>query len=198
MVGRNTQGVRLIRTGDDEQVVGLQRIDEVDEDDLEDVVVEGEASEATSEQQRLINLRQTMSKIFNFSAGPAMLPAEVMLQAQEEFLQWNGTGVSVMEFSHRDPAYVKMAQEAEQDLRELLSVPDDYHVLFLQGGGRGQFSAVPQNIAAKTDTVDYLDCGTWSGYAIREAEKYVSQVNVVGAAEQTEQGKRIQPAVNGN
>ena len=135
-----------------------------------------------------------MSKIFNFSAGPAMLPAEVMLQAQEEFLQWNGTGVSVMEFSHRDPAYVKMAQEAEQDLRELLNVPDDYHVLFLQGGGRGQFSAVPQNIAAKTDTVDYLDCGTWSGYAIREAEKYVSQVNVVGAAEQTEQGKRIQPA----
>ena len=87
---------------------------------------------------------------FNFSAGPAMLPKAVMRQAQEELLNWNNTGVSVMEFSHRIRRGVKMARQAEQDLRDLLAVPDDYEVLFLQGGGRGQFSAVPQNIAAKT------------------------------------------------
>ena len=98
---------------------------------------------------------------FNFSAGPAMLPKVVMEQAQSELLNWNNTGVSVMEFSHRDPAYVAMAKQAEHDLRDLLNVPDGYEVLFLQGGGRGQFSAVPQNIASKTSTVDYLDSGIW-------------------------------------
>lgn len=131
--------------------------------------------------------------VFNFSAGPAMLPKAVMQQAQAELLDWNGTGVSVMEFSHRDPAYVRMAREAEQDLRDLLSVPAGYDVLFLQGGGRGQFSAVPQNIAEKTATVDYLDSGIWSGYAIREAQKYVARVNVVAGKIETEQGKAIAP-----
>ena len=130
---------------------------------------------------------------FNFSAGPAMLPKAVMRQAQEELLNWNNTGVSVMEFSHRDPAYVKMARQAEQDLRDLLAVPDDYEVLFLQGGGRGQFSAVPQNIAAKTATVDYLDTGIWSGYAIREAQKYVREVNVAAGTVETGNGKAIAP-----
>ena len=91
-----------------------------------------------------------MSQLFNFSAGPAMLPVDVLKQAQEELLNWNGQGVSVMEISHRDPVYVHMAREAEQDLRDLLNVPDDYEVLFLQGGGRGQFSAVPQNIFEKS------------------------------------------------
>ncbi|RUO77634.1 3-phosphoserine/phosphohydroxythreonine transaminase [Idiomarina seosinensis] len=134
-----------------------------------------------------------MSDLFNFSAGPAMLPKEVMQQAREELLNWNNTGVSVMEFSHRDPAYVKMARQAEQDLRDLLNITDDYEVLFLQGGGRGQFSAVPQNIAAKSATVDYLDTGIWSGYAIREAAKYVSKVNVAGGCLETGKGKAIAP-----
>jgi phosphoserine aminotransferase len=133
------------------------------------------------------------NSVFNFSAGPAMLPKVVMEQAQSELLNWNNTGVSVMEFSHRDPAYVAMAKQAEQDLRDLLNVPDGYEVLFLQGGGRGQFSAVPQNIASKTSTVDYLDSGIWSGYAIREAQKYVGAVNVVAGNQETGQGKAIAP-----
>ncbi|MBT43708.1 MAG: phosphoserine transaminase [Idiomarina sp.] len=133
------------------------------------------------------------NSVFNFSAGPAMLPKVVMEQAQSELLNWNNTGVSVMEFSHRDPAYVAMAKQAEHDLRDLLNVPDGYEVLFLQGGGRGQFSAVPQNIASKTSTVDYLDSGIWSGYAIREAQKYVGAVNVVAGNQETGQGKAIAP-----
>jgi phosphoserine aminotransferase len=133
-----------------------------------------------------------MSDVFNFSAGPAMLPVDVLKQAQEELLNWNNQGVSVMEMSHRDPAYVRMAREAEQDLRDLLDVPDDYEVLFLQGGGRGQFSAVPQNIAAPDSTVDYLDTGIWSGFAIREAEKFVAKVNVAGQVKEGVKGKEIQ------
>src|SRR5690554_1752404 len=132
-----------------------------------------------------------MSAPFNFSAGPAMLPAEVMKQAQEEFLNWKNLGISVMEISHRDPVFVQFAEQAEHDLRQLMSIPDNYRVLFMHGGGRGQFSAVPQNIASPTDTVDYLNCGIWSDFAIREAEKYVQRVNVVGAAVQTEQGKAL-------
>jgi phosphoserine aminotransferase len=133
-----------------------------------------------------------MSDVFNFSAGPAMLPVDVLKQAQEELLNWSNQGVSVMEMSHRDPAYVRMAREAEQDLRDLLDVPDDYEVLFLQGGGRGQFAAVPQNIAAPDSTVDYLDTGIWSGFAIREAEKFVAKVNVAGQVKEGVKGKEIQ------
>ncbi|RUO81373.1 phosphoserine transaminase [Idiomarina tyrosinivorans] len=132
-----------------------------------------------------------MSRVFNFSAGPATLPEEVLKRAQQELLEWNGLGLSVMEISHRDPEYVRIAQQAEQDLRDLMAVPDDYHVLFLQGGGRGQFSAVPQNIAGPEATVDYLDTGIWSGYAIREAKKFVGKVNVVGSTEQRAGGKAI-------
>ncbi|MRJ40721.1 MULTISPECIES: 3-phosphoserine/phosphohydroxythreonine transaminase [Idiomarina] len=132
-----------------------------------------------------------MSAPFNFSAGPAMLPAEVMQQARDEFLNWNDLGISVMEISHRDPAFIRLAEQAEQDLRDLMAIPDQYKVLFMHGGGRGQFSAVPQNIAAADATVDYLNCGIWSDFAIREAQKYVRHVNVVGAAVQTDQGKAI-------
>lgn len=121
-----------------------------------------------------------------------MLPVDVLKQAQEELLNWSNQGVSVMEMSHRDPAYVRMAREAEQDLRDLLDVPDDYEVLFLQGGGRGQFAAVPQNIAAPDATVDYLDTGIWSGFAIREAEKFVAKVNVAGQVKEGVKGKEIQ------
>ncbi|RUO65354.1 phosphoserine aminotransferase apoenzyme [Pseudidiomarina planktonica] len=132
-----------------------------------------------------------MPALYNFSAGPAMLPAEVMQQAQEELRNWQGSGISVMEISHRDPAFMRMAEQAEQDLRELMTIPEQYHVLFMHGGGRGQFSAVPQNIAAPDATVDYLNTGVWSDFAIREAGKFVKHVNVAGGVEQRAEGKAI-------
>lgn len=128
---------------------------------------------------------------YNFSAGPAMLPAPVLSKAQRELTNWRGLGISVMEISHRDPVYVQMTEEAEQDLRDLMSIPDNYSVLFMHGGGRGQFSAVPQNIASVDATVDYLDSGIWSQFAIREAQKYVDQVNVVARVTETPAGKAI-------
>lgn len=130
---------------------------------------------------------------FNFSAGPAMLPAPVLKKAQKELCDWQGLGISVMEISHRDPIYVRMTEEAEQDLRDLMGVPDNYTVLFMHGGGRGQFSAVPQNLATPDATVDYLDSGIWSQFAIREAQKYVQQVNVVAKVGETADGKAIPP-----
>ncbi|TRW50526.1 3-phosphoserine/phosphohydroxythreonine transaminase [Aliidiomarina halalkaliphila] len=131
--------------------------------------------------------------IFNFSAGPAMLPAPVLKKAQHELLNWQGLGFSVMEISHRDPIYVKMTEEAEQDLRDLMQIPDNYSVLFMHGGGRGQFSAVPLNIATPDATVDYLNSGIWSGYGIREAKKYVQVVNEVACVETRAEGKTIPP-----
>ncbi|MFU8783748.1 3-phosphoserine/phosphohydroxythreonine transaminase [Aliidiomarina sp.] len=135
---------------------------------------------------------------YNFSAGPAMLPAPVLQKAQRELIDWQGLGISVMEISHRDPIYVQMTEEAEQDLRDLLAIPDNYSVLFMHGGGRGQFSAVAQNIAAPDATVDYLNSGIWSGYAIREAKKYVAQVNEVAQVAETPLGKAIPPVSEWN
>ena len=135
-----------------------------------------------------------MTAPFNFSAGPAMLPRAVLERAQEELRSWRGSGISVMEISHRDPAFMQMAFQAEQDLRDLMAIPQNYQVLFMHGGGRGQFSAVPQNIAAPNATVDYLNCGIWSDFAIREAQKYVAKVNVVAGVIDTDQGRAIAPA----
>ncbi len=87
-----------------------------------------------------------MAQIFNFSSGPAMLPAEVLKQAQQELRDWNGLGTSVMEVSHRGKEFIQVAEEAEKDFRNLLNVPSNYKVLFCHGGGRGQFAAVPLNI----------------------------------------------------
>ncbi|MGX5914080.1 3-phosphoserine/phosphohydroxythreonine transaminase [Aliidiomarina sp. Khilg15.8] len=133
--------------------------------------------------------------MFNFSAGPAMLPAAVLQKAQRELLDWQGQGVSVMEISHRSPEYVQMAGQAEQDLRDLMSIPDNYAVLFMHGGGRSQFSAVPQNIADANATVDYVNSGSWSQIALDEARKYVGQVNVAATPQDTDQG-RAMPAVD--
>jgi len=113
-----------------------------------------------------------MSKIFNFCAGPAMLPEAVMQQAQSEFCNWQGSGVSVMEVSHRSPEYIALAKQAEMDLRELLSVPDNYKVLFCQGGGRGQFAAVPLNLLGDKLDADYILTGQWSKSAVVEAKKH--------------------------
>jgi phosphoserine aminotransferase len=113
-----------------------------------------------------------MSKVFNFCAGPAMLPAEVMATAQQEFINWQNTGSSVMELSHRSGIYIKMAATAEADLRELMSIPDNYKVLFCHGGGRGQFSAVPLNLLPAGKTADYIVSGSWSKAAAAEAANF--------------------------
>ena len=110
--------------------------------------------------------------VFNFGAGPAMLPRAVMEQACEEFFDWCGTGVSVIEISHRSAEFESMAAESEQDLRDLLAVPDDYDVLFLQGGATSQFAMVPLNLVPPDGTADYLRTGHWSDKAIADARRH--------------------------
>jgi phosphoserine aminotransferase len=124
-----------------------------------------------------------MGRIFNFSAGPATLPLEVLEQARDEMLDWQGRGVSVMEVSHRSKAFIKVAEQAEADVRELLGVPADYAVLFLQGGATQQFAQIPMNLAAPDQVVDYVVTGQWSKKATGEA-KVLRKVNIVadGAA----------------
>ena len=114
-----------------------------------------------------------MSQVYNFSAGPAKLPAEVLKQAQEELLSWQGLGTSVMEISHRSPEFMAVAQESECDLRDLMAIPDNYTVLFMHGGGRGQFAAVPLNLATKGQPAMHLVSGSWSKASVVEANKYI-------------------------
>jgi len=109
---------------------------------------------------------------YNFCAGPAMLPVAVMQQAQQEFINWHGQGCSVMEISHRSKPFMTLATEAEQDLRDLLAIPAHYKVLFMHGGGRGQFSAVPLNLLQSGKTADYITSGAWSLAAVEEAQKF--------------------------
>ena len=109
---------------------------------------------------------------FNFSPGPATLPDEVLAQARDELLDWRGSGASVMELSHRSKAFSNCAAEAEADLRELLSIPANYRVLFLQGGATAQFAAVPLNLTSTTGVADYLNTGHWSQGAMHEAQRY--------------------------
>jgi phosphoserine aminotransferase len=118
-----------------------------------------------------------MARVFNFSPGPAVLPVEVLEQARAEMLDWQGTGMSVMEMSHRGKAFISIAERAEADLRELLSIPSSYKVLFLQGGAMGQFAAVPLNLASPDATLDYVNTGAWSKKSIGEAKRY-AKVNV--------------------
>ena len=113
-----------------------------------------------------------MTRIFNFSAGPAMLPAEVLARAGDEMLDWHGTGMSVMEMSHRGKEFISIADEAEADLRELLAIPSSYKVLFLQGGATLQFAQVPLNLLHGKGKADYVVTGEWSKKAIKEAKKY--------------------------
>ena len=120
-------------------------------------------------------------RIFNFSPGPAVLPLEVLEQAQAELLDWHQSGMSVMEISHRGQAFMQVAAEAEADLRELLSIPRNYKVLFLQGGASAQFALVPLNLTAPQSTVDYVNTGHWSHKAITEAGRYC-KVHLAGDA----------------
>lgn len=123
-----------------------------------------------------------MSKrLFNFCAGPAALPEAVLQRAQAELLDWQGKGLSVMEMSHRSDEFVAIAQQAEQDLRELLVIPDNYKVLFLQGGASQQFAQIPLNLMPEGGSADYIDTGIWSRKAIDEASRF-GNVNVAGSA----------------
>ncbi|MFL0168038.1 MULTISPECIES: 3-phosphoserine/phosphohydroxythreonine transaminase [Clostridium] len=122
-----------------------------------------------------------MSRVYNFSAGPAVLPEEVLKEAAEEMLDYNGTGMSVMEMSHRSKAFEGIITEAEKTLRELMSIPDKYKVLFLQGGGSQQFAMIPMNLM-KNKVADYIKTGQWSKKAIAEAEIY-GKVNVIASSE---------------
>ena len=126
-----------------------------------------------------------MGRVYNFSAGPAVLPQEVLQQAADEMLDWHGSGMSVMEMSHRGKEFISIYEAAERDLRELLAVPDNYRILFLQGGGIGENAIVPMNLVgrkAQPAVVDFIHTGSWSGKSLREARKYCT-VNVAATSE---------------
>ncbi len=125
--------------------------------------------------------RTHVSRVWNFSAGPAVLPPAVLERARDELLDWQGSGISVMEQSHRGKRFIDMAAQAEADLRTLLAIPDDYAVLFLQGGATQHFAQIPMNLAATGDCADYIDSGHWSTKAANEASPYV-KVNVAASA----------------
>ncbi|MDO3721929.1 3-phosphoserine/phosphohydroxythreonine transaminase [Marinobacter sp. chi1] len=123
-----------------------------------------------------------MSRAYNFCAGPATLPEAVLNQAREEMLDWRGTGMSVMEMSHRSDEFVQIAETAERDFRELAGVSDDYAVLFMQGGASSQFATIPLNLLPEGGSADYVNTGIWSKKAIAEAKRY-GDVNVAASAE---------------
>lgn len=133
-----------------------------------------------------------MRKIFNFSAGPAMLPEEVLLQAQADMLDWQGQGVSIMELGHRGALFQDLAQQTEADLRELMHIPKNYHVLFMTGGATAQFAMVPLNLFDGTSAskADYIDTGIWSKKAIAEAQRY-GAVHIAASVQQKNQLKFI-------
>jgi phosphoserine aminotransferase len=120
-------------------------------------------------------------RAFNFSPGPAVLPLEVLEEARDELLDWDGSGMSVMEISHRSKTFVEVATRAEFDLRWLMSIPPNYKVLFMQGGASAQFSLVPLNLSAPNSTADYINTGHWSQRGITEAARYCT-VHVAGDA----------------
>ena len=121
-------------------------------------------------------------RVFNFSAGPAVLPEQVLQRAADEMLDWHGSGMSVMEMSHRGKEFIGIANKAETDLRTLLAIPDNYKVLFLQGGAMAENAAIPMNLLGSKTKADYVNTGEWSKKSIKEAKKYCS-VNVAATAE---------------
>lgn len=122
-----------------------------------------------------------MSRVYNFSAGPAVLPEEVLREAADEMLDYRGTGMSVMEMSHRSKAFAGIIQEAEADIRDLMQIPDNYRVLFLQGGASQQFAMIPMNLM-KNKVADYIVTGQWAKKAYQEAQKY-GKVNKIASSE---------------
>lgn len=125
-----------------------------------------------------------MSRVYNFSAGPAVLPEEVLKAAADEMMDYKGTGMSVMEMSHRSKAFEEIIQTAEADLRELMQIPDNYKVLFLQGGASQQFAMIPMNLM-KNRVADYIITGQWAKKAAQEAEKYGKVNRIASSADKT-------------
>ncbi len=126
-----------------------------------------------------------MTCVYNYSAGPAVLPREVLQQAAEEMLDWHGSGMSVMEMSHRGAEFISIYEAAVRDFRELLGVPDNYKVLFLQGGGLGENAIVPMNLIGRKSqpaVVDFIHTGSWTGKSLKEAQKY-TKVNIAASSE---------------
>ena len=128
------------------------------------------------------NLQNNYRKIFNYSAGPSLLPDPVLTQIEQDLWNWNNTGSSIMEISHRSEAFIDLLNETRINLRKTMSIPDNYHILFLHGGARGQFSAVPLNLMNKKKQADYIDSGYWSKLAIDEAQKY-GDINIACSGE---------------
>ncbi|CAG0952213.1 phosphoserine aminotransferase [Burkholderiales bacterium] len=124
-----------------------------------------------------------MNRVINFSAGPAALPVEVLERAAAEMLDWHGSGMSVMEMSHRGKEFISIAEKAEADLRELMGIPANYKVLFLQGGAIAQNAIIPMNLLRGRSVADYINTGEWSKKSIKEAKKYCT-VNVAASAEE--------------
>ncbi|MCF1427964.1 MAG: 3-phosphoserine/phosphohydroxythreonine transaminase [Shewanella sp.] len=142
-----------------------------------------------------------MSAVYNFCAGPAMLPAPVMAKARQEFIDWQGMGVSVMEISHRSKEFIQVAKMAEADLRELMDIPDNYHVLFMHGGGRGQFAAVVNNFMGNGGRALYLLSGQWSQAAAKEAVRITSpeQIDTIELIQFVDDLKTVQlPQLDGD
>ena len=125
-----------------------------------------------------------MERVYNFSAGPAVLPLEVLEEAAAEMLNYKGTGMSVMEMSHRSKAYQAIIDEAEADLRELMNIPENYKVLFLQGGASQQFAMIPMNLM-KNGVADYIITGQWAKKAYEEAKKYGKANAIASSADKT-------------
>lgn len=133
-----------------------------------------------------------MSRAYNFCAGPAAIPTEVLERAQEELLEWNDQGCSVMEFGHRTPEFQQMIEQAEADFRQLLNIPEHYRVLFMHGSASHQFSMVPMNFLAPNDSANYIQQAHWSNKAIKEAQRF-GNIHVQQGFHQTEQGLAIVP-----
>lgn len=125
-----------------------------------------------------------MERIYNFSAGPSMLPISVLKEAQKQMLNYDGSGISVIEMSHRSKVYEEIIHGAESVLRDIMNIPDNYSVLFLQGGASSQFAMVPLNLFGKNKAADYVNTGMWANKAIKEAKRY-GTVNVVATSEDT-------------
>ena len=125
-----------------------------------------------------------MGRVYNFSAGPAVLPEEVLREAADEMLDYKGCGMSVMEMSHRSKVFDDIIKEAEQDLRDLMNIPDNYKVLFLQGGASQQFSAIPMNLM-KNGVADYIVTGQWAKKAYQEASRYGKAVKIASSEDKT-------------
>src|SRR5258708_14991368 len=121
-------------------------------------------------------------RVFNFSAGPAVMPEEALRKAAAEMLDWHGSGMSVMEMSHRGKEFISIADKAQADLRALLAIPSNYRVLFLQGGAIAENAIVPMNLVQGRTTADYVNTGEWSKKSIKEAKKYCT-VHIAASAE---------------